>query len=494
MNTFDSLYTARYEAASHQADTALVLFKSQARGAFRAFTKTDRCQAKYLTTASSSTYEFYKEWHDIILPTLNTIAKVPANTALKKSLQKSLLLEDFQVNELARKLAKDRDKLLKKQFVHAHYPVGECAARQVAYRFMNYSDEDNLDTLYRYLDFLAYKQVTSERNITVYDRWSPYFKRLVQHLWDNSQTKKLIRHTQRKIAMIREQIKAIETNDYSLVASVLSLNIDLVVIGAARQDYEKALTKLNDSLQKSPTKRLELYKEISSSLCATYLEDIAESKSLQDIQKMSQEIDTVLLRVFDLPTRRYNELMNHMKNYRDRTHPPFYRIPVQHKGEEMTRTVPKKLRVVVTKNENSRATYLFTLNREVYLSEETKYALGKLANGGRSKCFISVMSRNKSVIEVSINRGNTGDPVMAFEKISRIILELASGLQVKAQHVTIVYLAGRMDAITLSDLISLIEGVKDNSSRRRDPRARRGMFHDTTSTRPVRAHSVLSRH
>lgn len=141
----------------------------------------------------------------------------------------------------------------------------------------------------------------------------------------------------------------------------------------------------------------------------------------------------------------------------------------------MTNYAPRKLRASVEKKDERTATHRITLNREVHLSEDVKHQLEHLANGGRSKCFVSVLQADKTVIEVSINRGPTGDAAVAFEKICTILAEVARHLHITPQDVTVVYLSGRIAAMTLTDMDDLVKRLNDSKLERRPRRSLHAM-------------------
>ncbi len=137
----------------------------------------------------------------------------------------------------------------------------------------------------------------------------------------------------------------------------------------------------------------------------------------------------------------------------------------------MTNYAPRKLRASVEKKNGSTTAHRITLNREVHLSDELKHWLGRVANDGLTECLVSVLQTDKTVIEVSINRGPSNDPAVAFKKVCKIITEIATSLNVTPQNVTVVYLSGRIEAMTLSDMDDLVTRL-DNPVPEQQPQRR----------------------
>jgi len=317
MSKLVNLYASRYRGLVHEAQTHPLVFRRNAQIAFENYSRRDRTESARLSTDSADTLSFYQAWEHTLLPQLETIESAVNSKPLHKEIAQRLLLNDAEATERIAQLVRQRTADLTEQLITELYKPNERKARKYARRFITRRLEQNLANIEHYVEYGLYKLVAREERMTIYDRHALFMKRLVQAVRAFNQERTLIRRTKRQLRHNNRLMSTIEQQNDGLIASLFALRIDLVAIRSAYQSYEKALKKLSETARKSPSKQLSLYEKETADLRASHLESVAGIHRLQDIQRAAAEIDAVLLRIFDLDNRRYNELMSLLKQYRD---------------------------------------------------------------------------------------------------------------------------------------------------------------------------------
>lgn len=316
MSYITETYPHRYRALQRKATATPLVFEAEARLVYRAYTRRERRETLQLNKAVFTADEFYAAWQDEIVPKTATITKAATDTKLQKELTRSLLLEQKQPEQYAASLAAQRHAEYQEAFLETHYTPHEQQARQAAARFLAQPVETNEERIQRYIDWQLYSAVADDYEMAVYDAQASLLKRSLLRGKVRRQTKRLVRTARRGLRKLAKELSAIEAHDKGLVTALVAVSIDLVSVRAAYRSYEKALKALSEDKQ-TPAARLSLYKEATEKIREDHLASLVGAHGLQDIQRAASEIDTVLLRVFDLSNREYNELMNLFKRYRD---------------------------------------------------------------------------------------------------------------------------------------------------------------------------------
>jgi hypothetical protein len=317
MNDTQHQFTIRYRAIQHEATTAPLKFRRHAREALKQYPATYRSESNALKTDDTLAIVFYRQWEETLAPNLRIIQTADTNKRLINEVKKSYVLQDEEAIKLIQNISATRTQEEESRFLSLFYAQSDHKPRKAAAAFFDRSDNENLERIEKFIDYELYSAAAQDSNMTIYDQHARVFARIVQRLRERSQVKRFVRSTNKRIEAINVLTSQLETEDNGLIASLFTLHIDLVTIRASYQKYEKALEKLSEAARKSPAKRLALYEKETSTIRAAHLDSVSGMESLRDIQQVAKEIDTVLMRVFDLNTRQYNELMMRMKKYRE---------------------------------------------------------------------------------------------------------------------------------------------------------------------------------
>ena len=319
MNTTEQIHAVRYRSIQHEATTSPLLFRKKARQALRDFSDVSRIESNFLQTKDSTAMHFFNTWQSELAPNKEIVSQSIQNKRLLSEVKKSYLFSEDDAHKLLRNMAKNRTNELEKEFVASLYSPSESTARKVAARFVARSADLNSQHVENYVSYDLYAQVAKQNNMVIYDSNAWLLARISQGFQEQAQIKRFARLANKRIKNINTLTADLEAHNNGSIASLFALDLNLVTIRSSHQKYEKALTKLSETDRKSAAKRYALYNEETSALRAAYLDTVAGIDSLQDIQQAAKEIDTVLMRVFDLNTREYNALMVRLKEYRDLT-------------------------------------------------------------------------------------------------------------------------------------------------------------------------------
>ena len=319
MKTTEQMYAVRHRSIQDEATKSPLLFRKKARQAFKEFSEVSRIESNYLETQDTTAIHFYNEWKTDLVPNRELISQSLQNKRLLSEVKKSYLFSEDEAQQVLVEMSKNRINELEKKFVASIYTPSESKARRMAAHFVARLQDLNSKHIDTYVTYDLYNQVAKQNNMTIYDSNAWLFNRISQGIQEQVQMNRFARSAKKRIKHINALTADLEAHNNGSIASLFALDLNLVTIRSSHQKYEKALTKLNETDRKSAAKRYELYNEETTALRTAHLDTVAGIKSLHDIQQAAKEIDTVLMRVFDLNTREYNTLMVRLKEYRELT-------------------------------------------------------------------------------------------------------------------------------------------------------------------------------
>ena len=93
---------------------------------------------------------------------------------------------------------------------------------------------------------------------------------------------------------------------------------DLVTIISMRNQYDKRIGAMAKKDRSSALKRLAVFEKVTQQFRNDYIEQATSAKmSLELTRQLSEEVDALLLRIFDLSTVQKNQLLVQSKEYRE---------------------------------------------------------------------------------------------------------------------------------------------------------------------------------
>jgi hypothetical protein len=292
------------------------VFRKNARQALLKLNKRDRRDIRRLTTPVSDPLAFYQAW-EASRAQFQVVSGAQGAKTLINGFKKYFLLDEDKSGELLGVLTARRIQELKNEILDDLYEKGEHWARNRALVLLNKDDKAVREQWDAYIYAVLYSEVARKEHAVIYDAYAPLLRRLNQKYREAKQVRRFVNKTNRSLKKVQRNMASLEIRDNGILAALFALNINLVAVQAAHRKYEKAYEKLSKKDQQSAAKRLALYEKEVAAVKAQHLDSLPSAQSLRDIRKVASELDAVLLRIFDMDERSYNELMSRMKHYRE---------------------------------------------------------------------------------------------------------------------------------------------------------------------------------
>lgn len=319
MSDIANIYGVRYRSLRKQAQTGPLNYRTSARAACAAFTKADRRMVKILRANDTIVHDFFIQWRDEYVPLVQHIQKAERSATFLKRLKEDLALDTMNGKHYAEQLTTQRLSEATQAFVTQHYDEHDKTVQRRVKALLARPTEEVDGLFSRYVSFELHQAVSDAEDMTIYDRWRAWPIRSGQRRRDRREVKRLTKRTNKTITRLLSERGEVEQSYDGIVARIFSLNIDLVSIFAARQDYTKALEKLSEKSRTSAAKRLALYEKHTKDIRSGYVDALPGDIKLSDAQSVLKEVDSVMLTVFDMDAVTRNGLMSQFKRYRELT-------------------------------------------------------------------------------------------------------------------------------------------------------------------------------
>ena len=307
----------RYAALLHMAQTQPIAFRQEAEKAYTDCPRPIRIMANQLDKMMPTAIMFFISWHDQLLPRLEKLHNAPDNTRLTGAVRSALLADDeAQRQAIIATAVAERVAQEQQSFVTAQYMASERRAYESAMRFVMQPISVCREQMEQYVTYMLYRDVSAEARLAVVDSQRGKLTRLWQCWQVRRQNTRLKREVRHQHVRIDREMVDIERLYDGIVPRLFTLGIDYVTVLAARREYEKAVDRLSKKAAESLPKRLALYEKKTELIRSEHLIAMPEIKSLAHAHQVAHEVDTVLLRVFELDATQRNEVMKMTKRYR----------------------------------------------------------------------------------------------------------------------------------------------------------------------------------
>lgn len=292
-------------------------FRTQARLASKAYTKDDVSFIRQLSTPTYSSYEIVQKWQEELIPKVNENISRRQNKYFNNSLRKHLAVDGEEAAVIIEELLDDRLNVLVDTFVQ-NYGLSE----DVASSILTTTPQQLVALSRRYVDYVLFKEVARDQSITVIDAHEALPQRTVASLVVRRNEKQHDTKSARRIEEIDAQLVEIKSLQNGFIGEIIDAEWNLITIFALRREYEKRLASLDRDDVLDSLKRLEVFDDITKSFKDTYIENISNIfglNTLESVRKLGESVDTLLMRIFDMPLHEKNQLLGHTKQYRELT-------------------------------------------------------------------------------------------------------------------------------------------------------------------------------
>lgn len=276
-----------------------------------------RRMAQRLDKSKLPAANFFAAWRRELRPRLEKIQAEASATKLQQAFKREMLAGPREAEALVRLVVPLREEEERRAFCRAQFsPTKEKRLYRAVRKFTGQSVEDCEAAIAAYERYECYRAVAADLGVTVVDPHAGRLRRWRQRGAAKRQVRRLRSSVARRQRQIMGEMQRLEGLHDGLAARIFALRIDYVAILAARQEYEKGLSRLSKKAAESPAKRLAVFDKKTEVLRADYLDRVPGVASLSDAQLAAKEINEVLLAVFDLDATSRNALMRVFQEYR----------------------------------------------------------------------------------------------------------------------------------------------------------------------------------
>jgi hypothetical protein len=308
-----------YKEESRQAEVTAVQnveqFRFEASAAFVAFNQKQRKWAKELASGQFSAIDFYEKYHKEFKPLVTDLITQPDNATFVEDLKKHLQTDDATAVEAINELILQRKQQAIREFLASIPPRSNRRAQQLLELPMT-----ELDQLYSSLRaYSVYSYIADKLMIPVFDPHASTIRRMIVRRKIKAERRKRDKNESKRLRYLAEQMRKFEKEEGDIASLLAAKNLDLMLILAARNDYEKAKAKVSSKAPRSKIEEMRLFESSVSTLVEQYVSTYIGTRniaSLQEIHREETDVKTLLLRIFELDTATKNRLVVMASDYK----------------------------------------------------------------------------------------------------------------------------------------------------------------------------------
>jgi hypothetical protein len=295
-------------------------FRLQATCKMKLYSVTDRKQISLVNSCGFDAYEILQRWHVDIYPRLVQLDQQRTKNSTKSALIKYLNVGGLEAEQLTNELVIRQQEKIVAAFIDSFLPASH---RQITVLTQLLSQPYGIiaSLRQRYLDYLLHVNVAEQSGLEVYDTNTSWLKgkRVIRRI--NTERRHIESIEYDRLLYINERIEHLSMSYEGLLGKIIERDWDLIVIVSLKNKYEKEIQELPTNEAKSPTKRLTVFERITSAFSDEQIEKLAQADgargSLRSTRLIAEDVDELLLRIFDLTNAQKNQLLVRTKEARE---------------------------------------------------------------------------------------------------------------------------------------------------------------------------------
>ncbi|MFZ2545030.1 MAG: hypothetical protein WAW80_03565 [Candidatus Saccharimonadales bacterium] len=292
-------------------------FRTQATTALRRLGRDDRKLLKGVASKEIAVYDILSAWHDTLQPLLEQLESKRTDHVFRTSIKKLLILEEKTLDTKINELIDSRISEARVSFIDKIYSTNS-DMRYNAMLLLQHPKYELDELLSRFTEYILYRKIAVDNNITLVDAHSWLIRRILNGIKVKRERNTALRNHQERLAYIDKRINELLSQNDGLLDAILKREWDLITIISIRNQYDKRINTLSKKDSASALKRLTLFEELTRKFRDDYVENVVTAKtSLQTTRRLKEEVDTLLLKIFDLSTIQKNQLLIQSKEYRE---------------------------------------------------------------------------------------------------------------------------------------------------------------------------------
>lgn len=327
--TIDDREQTKRQQITDSILTNLEDFRTNAARAYHDFIPVERKLLASIETNDTTSYNVLAAWDNELRPLLHTLhSKLSAET-FRAFMVKNLVLNEKEAQTKIDQIITERKSEVLRSFIYDLYPIVKkgrtdinSKQRERAKDLLSRPESDIEQIRNHQIDYMLYKEAAAQNHITVADSHASLFKRIRTKARIRAERKKILAAENNRLLYITKRLRELSAMNGGLLINLLDKKMDLMVILDLRNRYEKKIAKLSPEEAKNAVKRLAIFDSETLEFKKEQIEKLvinSDQTSLETTRAITRDIDTLLLRIFDLTTTQKNQLLLHTKEYRELT-------------------------------------------------------------------------------------------------------------------------------------------------------------------------------
>ena len=318
-------YNPQLELLYEKAKTNTEEFRAETIEALAKFSPKDRELCRHLANSKVGIENVLAVWESELLPERTRLEKLRSDAVFRSYLMKKLGFDSQETQDKIDALVVERIEQAVAVCLLELYPLptdgtkdNDEEHRQTTAAFFAQTDEEIEDFRQRYYNYAQHMFVVEELNVAIYDPHASWLERQrcakqIRKERQNTAEEEMIR-----LAEIDQQLAELASSHDGLLGKMVANKWDFATVMDLRHRYEKELASLDDA-QKSPMKHLQKFEKVTKAFRERETEKLARQSSttkLKAVRQISEEVEKLLIHIFDLENGEKNSLLLDMAAYR----------------------------------------------------------------------------------------------------------------------------------------------------------------------------------
>ncbi|MDB5184132.1 MAG: hypothetical protein JWO07_813 [Candidatus Saccharibacteria bacterium] len=294
-------------------------FRTQAQTALLHFARRDRNTLTRIETKATTAYDVLGTWSDQLRPLRAQLEARRSEPAFRAAIKKQLVLMDNELDSKVQELIDDRLFEVQIAFLDDLYPTNS-EARSHAKNLLSRPDLELNELLARLTECILYMTIADNNGISVVDPHSRLFRRIGSRQRVRRERRATKRLQRERLSYIARREKELMNLNGGLLRAISDNGWDLVTVISLRNTYDKRVNALPKKDSASALKRLAIFEKVTQQFRDDYVQHMSTGKmSLELTRKLTTEVDSLLLRIFDLSMVQKNQLLIQSREHRELT-------------------------------------------------------------------------------------------------------------------------------------------------------------------------------
>ena len=315
----DSREQSKRQRIADSIITDLEDFRDEAARACSEYLPEERAVIGILKTDGVSAYDVLAAWEESFKPVLGVLHNKLSEVTFREDMTKHLILEKDEVQSKINEIIKRREIEVMNSFIAKFYPGRK---REQIEKIFSRPESEIKRIKNHYINYLLHKEAADQNNITIIDSHISLFKRMSAKKHIRQERKAALISENNRLLYIDDRIKSLSAINGGLLVDIYNKKWDLITVLDLRNNYEKKISKLSKEDDKNAVKRLAIFDVITSDFKKNQTEKMivdSDQSSLETTRTITKDIDSLLLRIFDLSNIQKNQLLVCTKEYRELT-------------------------------------------------------------------------------------------------------------------------------------------------------------------------------